>query len=459
MVSKFRAIPAVSDVLADPGVNELVRLHSHNAVVAMVRDELASVRAAVGQGADPPDMHDLVRAVSRRVSARWSAWPQSVINATGVILHTNLGRAPLSKASITATVVAASGYSNLEFDLDTGTRGSRQAHVADLVCQATGAEAAFVVNNNASAVMLGLAAVAAGREVIVSRGEAVEIGGGFRIPDVLRQSGASLVEVGTTNRTYASDFGAAINDRTGAILQVHASNFRVVGFTHEPTTADLVAVGERSKVPVLHDLGSGCLLDTQPYGLAHEPRPQESLNAGVALGFFSGDKLLGGPQAGLIVGKREYVNMVSAHPLARAVRIDKLSMAALSATMLHYIHDEATTKIPVWRMISTTVDELRDRANGWREAAGTWATITESTSAIGGGSLPGETLDSVALRIDCSQLGQSPQATLYLLREERAGSAPVIGRIEHDAVLLDPRTVLEDQDMAVMDALRHLPVR
>ena len=453
MASKFRAIPAVNEVLADPGVDGLVRRYSHSAVVAIVREELASIRLEVGQGADPPELSDLARSVSQRVSAQWSVRPRSVINATGVILHTNLGRAPLSEASVAATSVAASGYSDLEYDLDTGARGSRQAHVADLVCRATGAEAAFVVNNNASAVMLGLAAVASGREVIVSRGEAVEIGGGFRIPDVLRQSGASLVEVGTTNRTYASDFEAAVNDRTGAILQVHASNFRVVGFTHEPTTAELVAVGERAGVPVLHDLGSGCLLDTRPFGLAPEPRPQESVRAGVALGFFSGDKLLGGPQAGVIVGRREYVDMVSVHPLARAVRIDKLSMAGLSATLLHYIHEEATSEIPVWRMISATVDDLRHRANGWLDAAGRWAAVTESTSAIGGGSLPGETLDSVALRIDCPRLGRSPQETLTLLR---TGTTPIIGRIEHDGVLLDPRTVLENHDRAVVDALRRL---
>ena len=221
-----------------------------------------------------------------------------------------------------------------------------------------------MVNNNASAVMLGLAAIAAGKEVIVSRGEAVEIGGGFRIPDVLRQSGATLVEVGTTNRAYARDFEDAITENTGAILSVHASNFRVIGFTHAPTTAELVEVGDRNGVPVLHDLGSGCLLDTRPYGLAWEPRPQESVRAGVALGFFSGDKLLGGPQAGIIVGKREYVDIVSAHPLARAVRIDKMSMASLSATMLHYIRDDPTEKVPIWRMISAPLDELQGAGNG-----------------------------------------------------------------------------------------------
>ena len=310
-----------------------------------------------------------------------------------------------------------------------------------------------MVNNNASAVMLGLAAIAAGKEVIVSRGEAVEIGGGFRIPDVLRQSGATLVEVGTTNRTYARDFEAAISENTGAILSVHASNFRVMGFTHAPTTDELVDVGDRNGVPVLHDLGSGCLLDTRPYGLAWEPRPQESVRAGVALGFFSGDKLLGGPQAGIIVGKREYVDIVSAHPLARAVRIDKMSMASLSATMLHYIRDDPTEKVPIWRMISAPLDELRARASAWKGSSGPWAEIVESRAAIGGGSLPGETIESVALRIDCGSIGQSAESVLTRLRQS---DEPIIGRIEDNQVILDARTVLQTQDKAVSSALQTL---
>ena len=337
--------------------------------------------------------------------------------------------------------------------LPKASAGSRQQHVSDLICQATGAEAALAVNNNASAVMLGLAAIAAGKEVIVSRGEAVEIGGGFRIPDVLRQSGATLVEVGTTNRTYASDFASAINERTGAILSVHASNFKVMGFTHAPTTAELVSVGESSGVPVLHDLGSGCLLDSSRYGLAHEPMPQESVAAGVALSFFSGDKLLGGPQAGIIAGQDDYVATVSRHPLARAVRIDKLSMAALSATLLHYINGEPEAEIPIWRMISATTTELTERAERWKSVGGTWASVVSARSAIGGGSLPGETLQSVALRIDCGELDLNPDLVLGELRKE---DPPVIGRIEDDNVMLDPRTVLPEQDEVIAAAIQHL---
>ncbi len=451
--SGFRAIPSVNEALGQPDVGTLVERYSHEAVVGLVRDALSDARAEVARGSEPPSAVDIARSVCARADLAWRRWPRRAVNATGVILHTNLGRAPLSRESLEAVEEAGSGYSDLELDLETGKRGSRQARVSELVCRATGAEAALVVNNNASAVMLGLAAAAAGKEVIVSRGEAVEIGGGFRIPDVLRQSGATLVEVGTTNRTYVEDFRRAITENTGAILAVHASNFKVMGFTHAPTIQELVAAGDDLGVPVLHDLGSGCLLDTRPYGLAPEPRPQESLAAGIALGFFSGDKLLGGPQAGIIVGKREYVDMAARHPLARAVRIDKLSLAALSATMLHYVHGQATEKIPVWRMISARVEELAARAEAWRDDAWEWASVVESRSAIGGGSLPGETLPSAALRIDCATLGVGPDDVLGRLR---SGEDAVIGRIEDGRVLLDPRTALPDEDEAVARAVRGL---
>ena len=417
---------------------------SREAVAGLVREALAAARDDVRGGGRAPSVAQVADAVALSAAARWTTWPRRVVNATGVVLHTNLGRAPLSAESLRAVETAASGYSDLEFDLAAGKRGSRQARIADLIRQATGAEAGLAVNNNASAVTLALAAVAAGKEVIVSRGEAVEIGGGFRIPDVLAQSGARLVEVGTTNRAYARDFENAISADTGAILSVHASNFRVIGFTHAPTLRELVEVGERHGVPVLHDLGSGCLLDTRPYGLAPEPMPQRSAADGAALAFFSGDKMLGGPQAGVIAGRREWVERAANHPLARAVRIDKLSMAALSATLLHYIHGEATEKVPIWRMISAPLDALTERAERWREAAAReWASVTRTRSTIGGGSLPGETQESAALRIDCATLGVSPDETMSRLR---AFDPPIIGRIESDAVLLDARTVLPEQD-------------
>ncbi|MCH8207391.1 MAG: L-seryl-tRNA(Sec) selenium transferase, partial [Chloroflexi bacterium] len=286
-------MPSVDRVISDERVQRLMEGFSHEAVVDLVRTELVEARRAIADGGGTTSLDQVVRTVEASASARWRPWPGPVINATGVVLHTNLGRSPLSAESVEAVRRAAAGYSDLELDLEAGTRGSRQAHVAQLLCQLTGAEAALVVNNNASAVMLGLAAVASGKEVIVSRGEAVEIGGGFRIPDVLRQSGATLVEVGTTNRTYARDYQSALGEDTGAILSVHASNFRVTGFTHTPEIAELVELGARHGIPVLHDLGSGCLLDTTRFGLAREPIPQDSVRAGIGLAFFSGDKLLG----------------------------------------------------------------------------------------------------------------------------------------------------------------------
>ena len=281
----------------------------------------------------------------------------------------------------------------------------------------------------------------------------MEIGGGFRIPDVLRQSGATLVEVGTTNRTYVGDFEDAITENTGAILSVHASNFRVVGFTHAPSLRELSELGARSGIPVLHDLGSGCLLDTARFGLAHEPIPQESVEAGASLAFFSGDKLLGGPQAGIVVGKRSLVDAVSRHPLARAVRIDKVSIAALTATLLHYLRDEATAKVPIWAMIAQGRKELEYRAISLQKAVGHMASVEEAWSTIGGGSLPGETLPSWAVTIDASGVEGGAEALSRLLR---SADPAVIGRIEDERVALDPRTVLPEQDAILARVLAEV---
>ena len=362
--SELRNLPSVDRVLSDRRVQKLVEEYSHPAVLDLVRAQLDDARGRIGNGTQAPDLDQVVASVEERAASSWRERPGAVINATGVVLHTNLGRAPLSTESLEAIDRASRGYSDLELDLETGKRGGRQAYLSRMLCQLTGAEAAFVVNNNASALLLGLAAIAGGSEVIVSRGEAVEIGGGFRIPDVLRQSGTELVEVGTTNRTYARDFEAAITERTGGILLVHSSNFRVTGFIHSPQLAELVQLGNQRGIPVLHDLGSGCLLDTTAFGLAHEPMPQESMAAGASLAFFSGDKLLGGPQAGIIVGDASLIGQVSKYPLARAVRIDKLSMAALGATLLHYVREEATERVPVWRMISEAPGDLESQGRG-----------------------------------------------------------------------------------------------
>ena len=437
MTSPHRALPSVDRLAGDPRVQALIDSYSREPVLALVRETLAESREAIGEGSSAPGFDDLAAAIEQRAEALWRPWPSPLINATGVVLHTNLGRAPLSAEAIEAAQRTAAGYSDLELDLDTGHRGSRQKHVSDLLCRLTGAEAALVVNNNASAVLLGLAALAAGKEVIVSRAEAVEIGGGFRIPDVLRQSGATLVEVGTTNRTYVRDFEAAITENTGAILSVHASNFRVVGFTHAPSLRELSDLGARSGIPVLHDLGSGCLLDTARFGLAHEPMPQESVEAGASLAFFSGDKLLGGPQAGIVAGKRNLVADVSRHPLARAVRIDKVSIATLTATLLHYLRDEASAKIPIWEMIARSPGSLAERAEAWRSAIGGPTSVVPGQSTVGGGSLPGETMATSLLSIDASTM---PGGASSLAAKLRRCSPPIIGRIEDERVLLDPRT-------------------
>ena len=452
MESQFRDLPSVNDVLEDERVNRLIDEYSRDAVLGLVRIELDRARDAIRNGDSLSGTDELINSVEGRATSLWRSLPTPVINATGVILHTNLGRAPLSDDAIEALRAASEGYGDLEFDLQTGRRGSRQGRVAELICQLTGAEAALVVNNNASAVLLGLAAVAYGKEVIVSRGEAVEIGGGFRIPDVLRQSGATLVEVGTTNKTYVRDYEAAITENTGAILSVHASNFRVVGFTHTPSLQELVELGARFRVPVLHDLGSGCLLDTAQFGLAHEPMPQESIGDGASLAFFSGDKLLGGPQAGIIVGKSEFVDIVSRHPLARAVRIDKGSLAALNATLLHYLKDEAIPKIPIWEMISRSREFLAQRAESWRLAIDGPTSVVSGESTVGGGSLPGETMPTSLLSIDATEM---PGGANALAANLRRSTPPIIGRIDAERVLLDPRTVPQHLDDVIVRGIFH----
>ena len=443
----LRNLPSVERVVSSDILAAAVATYGREWLVDLTRDALAEARRDILAGGQPRSLADIAEIVKRTVDELVTPSPRPLINATGVVIHTNLGRAPLSKAAIAAADAVSRGYSDLEIDLATGRRGSRQAHLQSLLQQITGAEAALVVNNNASALLLGLSALAAGREVIVARGEAVEIGGGFRIPDVLRQSGCTLVDVGTTNRTYVRDYADAVTENTAAFLKAHASNFRVEGFTAAVEERDLVELGERTSVPVLHDVGSGALLPTERYGLAHEPMPQEAIAAGVGLVFFSGDKLLGGPQAGIVVGKRDLVNRLERHPLARAVRIDKMSLASLTATLTHYLTGNAESEVPVWRMISTTPEELQARAERWRDAisgsSGYETAVVPARSAIGGGSLPGETLDSWALSISANGTGQSAESLLSALRER---STPVIARIEDDTVRLDPRTVLPEQD-------------
>jgi L-seryl-tRNA(Ser) seleniumtransferase len=428
-----RDLPSVDRLLRDPLLERLPR----DLAVQAARDVLDEARRATRDGDWSFSLDELPQLVERRVQEAIRPRLRTVLNASGVIIHTNLGRAPLSWAALEAAREAAQGYSNLEYDLERGERGSRHTLVTDLLTRLTGAEDALVTNNNAAAVLLILSALGQGREAVISRGQLVEIGGGFRIPDVMRQSGVRLVEVGTTNRTYAADFEAAISERTAMLLRVHASNFQQVGFVHQPTLEELVEIGRRHELAVVDDLGSGSLLDTARFGLGREPMVQTSVAAGMALVAFSGDKLLGGPQAGIIVGRSAEMGRLRRHPLMRAIRPDKLTLAALGATLAHYVRGEAEREVPVWRMISAAPESLEQRAR--RLAAEVGGTAVESRSAIGGGSLPGQTQPSWAVALD----SMSPDGLAAALRR---ADPPVISRIEGDRVLLDLRAILADQD-------------
>jgi L-seryl-tRNA(Ser) seleniumtransferase len=386
----FRALPSV-DVLARAVEDGRT---PHALAVDAARHVLAAARAEVANGANTPTFDELGERTRRAVEEARRGSLRAVINATGVILQTNLGRAPLSERALAAVERVSRGYSNLEFDLHEGARGSRHEHVRDLLRRATGAADGIVVNNNAAALLMVLQVFARGREVIVSRGQAVEIGGGFRIPDVLRQSGARLVEVGTTNRTYVADYADAITSETAAILRVHPSNFRVIGFTAEPGLEELAALARERDVLLLDDLGSGCLLETRQFGMAHEPMVQESVSGGADLAMFSGDKLLGGPQAGIIVGRGDLVSALRRHPLARALRVDRMTIAALNATLLAYVEGTATGELPIWRMLAMPLAAVRRRARRWAAAAAGQASVVRSRSMVGGGSLPGEGVET-----------------------------------------------------------------
>jgi L-seryl-tRNA(Ser) seleniumtransferase len=373
---------------------------------------------------------------------------QGVINATGVILHTNLGRAPLSRAAAQAVQAISIGYSTLEYDLDKGQRGSRSVHAEALLQRLTGAEAALVVNNNAAAVLLALTALARRRAVVIARSQLVEIGGGFRVPDVMKQSGARLVEVGTTNRVNLADYEAAAQESPALFLHAHRSNFRILGFTSEPGLEEVAAAAHRVGILLVDDLGSGSLLDTARFGLGHEPTVQESLKAGADLVCFSGDKLLGGPQAGMLVGRGDLVAKLKRHPLARALRADKLCLAGLTATLLHYLKDEAEREIPIWRMIAAPLDGIQARSRRWCEKLGQGEVIP-GESTVGGGSLPGETLPTALLALTAG----NPQRFLAKLRQT---APPIIARAHEDRVLFDPRTVLEEQDVVFINILQKI---
>jgi L-seryl-tRNA(Ser) seleniumtransferase len=448
-MADLRGLPSVDQLLQTDHANELIARYGRPLTVESARSALAEARQILLDGKESPPVEN--KDFFSRMDCILADWLapslRSVINASGVILHTNLGRAPLSQASLRAINEISGGYSTLEFDLATGRRGSRSVHVEGLLKRVTGAEAALIVSNNAAALLLCLTALARRKRVVIARSQLVEIGGGFRIPDVMKQSGATLVEVGTTNRVYVRDYGEALEQPAGLVLRVHSSNFRIIGFTTTPDLNELVNIAHANKTLFLDDIGSGALLDTAGYGLTHEPTVHESLAAGADLVCFSGDKLLGGPQAGIIVGNAGLIEKIKKHPLARAVRADKLCLAALSATLQHYLKDEVEQEIPVWRMIAARIEALHERANRLCEALGRGDSL-ECLSTVGGGSLPEDTLAGWGVAIQVSR----PNNFLKILR---AQNPPVIARVENEQILFDLRTVLPEQDENLLAAVRQ----
>lgn len=444
-MSDLSRIPSVENLLQTENASVLINKFGRPQTIAAIRAILNEIR----QEHEPLDLQFDVINILNRTKERLDSWFQPslkpVINATGVILHTNLGRAPLSKKSLQAINFISSSYNTLEYDLEKGKRGTRSIHAEKLLVRLTGAEAALVVNNNASAVLLTLSAMANRKKVIISRSQLIEIGGGFRIPDVMKQSGAKLFEIGTTNRVHSSDYEMALEQSAALVMRAHHSNFKIVGFTVEPALSEITSIAHRFNVPVLDDLGSGTLIDTAKFGLTHEPTIQESINSGVDLVSFSGDKLLGGPQAGIILGKKPLIAKIKKHPLARAVRPDKLCLAALNETLLHYLRDEAETEIPIWQMISKSLIDLKIIAQGWSETLKT-GTVKSSFSTIGGGSLPEETLPTYTLALNVD----NPN---HFLKKLRDLEFPIIARVEDNLVLLDPRTVLQEQYESLLSGL------
>jgi L-seryl-tRNA(Ser) seleniumtransferase len=451
----YRKIPAVNEILEDPALVSLAGDHTQEALSEAVRMELAALRATIrdGQSAAIDPASIAARAAERvRDLARPKLRP--VINATGIVLHTNLGRAPLADAAARAAYDAAAGYLNLELDLQTGKRSSRQDAIREWVCRLTGAESATAVNNNAAATVISLRAVASGKEVIVSRGQLVEIGGSFRIPEIMAVSGAVLRDVGTTNITRIGDFEKAITSQTAALLRVHCSNYRIHGHTEAATLEEMVALGRRFGLPVIDDIGSGALIPFERFGFTGEPLARESLASGADLVLFSGDKLLGGPQAGILAGRKEWIAKIERDPLMRAFRLDKMTLAALEATLRLYLNEaRALCEVPVLRMLHTPLTELRQRAEAlavrFRAIEGiATVTVAEDVAYVGGGSLPDQAMKTMVLEVAAREL--SDEALALRLR---VGEPAVMGRIRDGKLVLDMRTVFPHQEEVLVKAV------
>ncbi len=450
---EFRNIPSVSALLEMPEVSELCASYSRPLVVSTIREVLDGLRESIAGSENtdtdlsPPAILPLVKG---RLLERGKLPIKRVINASGVLVHTGLGRTPLAAEAIKGIKEVAEGYCSLEVDLSTGKRSSRGEHIEALAVALTGAEAAMVVNNNAAAVLLALDTLARDKEVIISRSQLVEIGGSFRMPEVMAKSGAIMVEVGTTNRTYISDYRRAITPGTALLLDVHSSNFRIVGFTASVKMEELARLAREFEIPVMHDLGSGALLNLETYGLPHEPTVEESIRAGADIVTFSTDKLLGGPQGGLIVGKKRFVGLMKANPLARALRVDKLTVAALEATLRLYTDSSASTQhLPILRMLTRPLKDIEEESLQFikelskRSGGSIAATLEDGASAVGGGSLPGEEIPTKLISIST----EKPSAQ-ELSDRLRQNDPPVFGRIESDRLLLDLRTVSNKEDVA-----------
>ena len=452
--SLLRRLPSISVILADPEVRRRAAGLRPELVTRIAQEVVEETRAGILSGTDDGEVDAVVERVADRLDSLQHPKLRAVINGTGVIIHTNLGRSPVSLETARAMEDAATHYVPLEIELEGGKRGGRMAEITRLMSLITGVEATLVVNNNAAAILLALSALAAGREVILSRSQAVEIGGGFRVPDVMRQSGARLVEVGTTNRTYARDYASAITDETAALLAVHWSNFRIIGFTAQPHLSELANLAHQRGITLIEDLGSGALADTKPFGLIHEPTVGESFGDGVDVVCFSGDKLMGGPQAGIIAGRADLVRMISAHPLARAVRADKTTLAGVAATLRHYLRSDYTETVPIWRMISAGLPGLEQRCRRWIDQIGIEdLTLVTSQSAVGGGSLPGESLESRAVALAGDALRSRGLTLDEVAHRLRNGSPPLVPHVEDGRLLIDARTVLPEQDAGVISAV------
>lgn len=455
----LRSLPSIDRLLARPAAVELSGRMSRDRVRDLLREVTEDLRReAVSQTEQTdPGKEGLIAEIERRLieKADRSSRPslRRVINATGVVIHTNLGRAPLPAAAVTAILETATRYSNLEYDLEIGERGRRETHCSELLSRLAGSEAAVVANNNAAAVLLVLNSLAEGGEVIVSRGELIEIGGSFRIPEVMEKSGARLREVGTTNRTRLSDYQQAITDSTRLILRVHPSNYRIVGFTERPALQELADLAKKAGIPSYEDLGSGCLIDVERWGVLNEPVVSASLDAGISVVSFSGDKLLGGPQAGIIAGTRALIDRITKNPLMRAVRVDKLTYAAIEATLRIYERGAAETEVPVVRAIATPRDEIAERAGRLRRriaeaCARIEPALEDGESVIGGGSAPEAKLETVLVALTHKELSAASLAAKL-----RSRSVPVIARTERDRVLIDLRTVPADDEEALLKSI------